>query len=694
MSRPLRVFILEDVVQDAVALVEQLRLDGFDPQWQRIDTEAEFQHRLSDPPEVILANVSNRNVKPALALDILRQRRLHIPLIVIAESLDRDQALAWLQKGATDYIIKDHMVRLGVAINNSLVQQRLRQEMGHVEARLQWLSQAVQQSPVSIVITDLEGNIQYVNPKFTEMTGYTVEEALGQNPRILKSGVTPKETYIDMWETLRANKVWRGELINRKKSGELFWEAASLSCILDERGATTHYLAVKEDITERRRVNQELLAANEGLEERVLERTAQLEKINEELKQARDEADLANHAKSEFLSRMSHELRTPLNAILGFGQLLTMQEMDQNTQENVQYILKGGRHLLDLINEVLDLARIEAGRISFSPEPVPVWPLVQETFDLLQPLAAEHHIQLINEIPPSSDFHVIADQQRLRQLLINLLNNAIKYNREGGQVYVSCAPGNSGLQKIPPVIPDALLAPTSLLRLTVRDTGSGLTQAQIERLFIPFERLHPDMLHVEGTGIGLTVTKRLVEAMNGRIGVESSVGVGSSFWVELPEGFPAHTNEVLPEVALEVPHQSAGEKLAAREFSVLYIEDNWSNMQLMKTILHQRPHLQLLEAMRGRKGVEMARELLPDAIILDLHLPDINGEQVLAQLRLDPTTNQIPVLVLSADAMPTHIARLKAAGVQHYLTKPLNVKEFLGVLDQTLGQLTAPGDNS
>jgi CheY-like chemotaxis protein/nitrogen-specific signal transduction histidine kinase len=383
----------------------------------------------------------------------------------------------------------------------------------------------------------------------------------------------------------------------------------------------------------------------------------------ETAEQAREEADRANLAKSEFLSRMSHELRTPLNAILGFAQLLEMDSLVPDQHESVEHILKGGHHLLNLINEVLDIARIEAGQLSFSPEPVRVQEVVEESLDLVTPLAAERGIRLSSELVQTFDGHVLADRQRLKQVLLNLLSNAVKYNREGGSVAVACEE-----------------VPQGRLRLMVRDTGLGLPPEMLDRLFTPFERLGAERTEVEGTGIGLVLSKRLVELMGGAIGVESAVGQGSTFWVELVQVVgPVARYEQRPDGSAP-----SAPDAPRRTRTLLYVEDNLSNLELVQRILSRRPEVKLVAAMQGRLGLDLASQHRPDLILLDLHLPDMRGEEVLRRLRATPETQRIPVVVISADATQGQIERLRAAGAQAYLTKPLDVKRLLTILDETL----------
>ncbi len=405
------------------------------------------------------------------------------------------------------------------------------------------------------------------------------------------------------------------------------------------------------------RSHRQTETVNAQLQEEMAERR----RAQEAALQAREEAERASQAKSEFLSRMSHELRTPLNSILGFGQVLEMEQLTPEQRESVGYILKAGQHLLSLIDEILDIARIEAGRLRLSLEPVPVKQVLDEARSLIRPLAAERNIRLQIHALANPDLYVLADRQRLKQVLLNLLANAVKYNREEGSVTLWCEE-----------------APGDRLRFKVSDTGPGIPPEKLGQLFTPFERLGVEPA-IEGTGLGLALSKGLAEAMGGTIGVESVVGQGSIFWVELAEaGNPEPTIERAAE-ALPVSASAAGS-------TVLYVEDNLSNLRLIEHVLARRSGVRLLSALQGRLGLDLAREHRPSLILLDLHLPDVPGEEVLRRLQADPRTREIPVVVISADASPGQIQRLRAAGARDYLTKPIDVRAFLRLLDETLGE--------
>jgi len=429
---------------------------------------------------------------------------------------------------------------------------------------------------------------------------------------------------------------------------------------IDENDAFTRSLS--REAEERRLAQEQVQRLNEGLEARVRDRTAQLQSTVEELGRAKAAADGANQAKSAFLSNMSHELRTPLNAILGFGQLLANENIDipvAKRRDFVEQILKAGRHLLALISEILDLSQIESGRLTLSVEPVSLAETILECQVMLDPQARQYGARVVY---PTSGYRVMADRTRLKQVLLNLLSNAIKYGYENEAVLVDFASPVRGR-----------------VRISVRDSGRGLSKAQLAELFQPFNRLGQQTGTKEGTGIGLVVTKRLVELMGGEIGVNSTLGVGSVFWIELNEA-PAESK--LMEVGGATPPEaSAGAAGNGSAPEILYVEDNPANLQLMQEYFSLRGDYHLVSAASGHMGLALAREHLPRMIFLDLNLPDLSGTEVLAILRRDTRLARIPVIAVTARAMPSDVARGLGEGFFRYLTKPVNFDDLTEAID-------------
>jgi PAS domain S-box-containing protein len=381
------------------------------------------------------------------------------------------------------------------------------------------------------------------------------------------------------------------------------------------------------------------------------------------LRDAREAAERASRTKSEFLSRMSHELRTPLNSVLGFAQLLQMDELPDEQSEAVDHILRAGRHLLDLIDEVLDIARIESGHLELMMTAVPVAGIVNDAVELTRLMADDAGISVRVTIDPDRDVVIRADRQRLLQVLLNLLSNAVKYNRPGGQVDVSCHESGPGR-----------------VRLVVTDTGQGISTEDDARVFTPFDRLGAEQSGIEGTGVGLALSQHLVQRMGGQIGFESVPNVGSTFFVELATATEAPDD--LPEsgAALGWSEGDAGADMVG-SFRVLLMEDDMANLDLVERVLSRRPGIELLAAVRGGLGIELARKHRPDLILVDLHLPDMPGTAVLDRLAEDPTTAAIPVAVVGSDAAAQEVRQLLGRGVVGFLTKPFDVRALLSLVD-------------
>jgi PAS domain S-box-containing protein len=542
-----------------------------------------------------------------------------------------------------DAILSMEVVELGgqtcvlSAINDITARRELEEALRAGEERFR---SVVETATDAIIITDRLGNIEVFNPAAEQMFGYTAGEAAGQNVRVLIPSPQKEEhdNYIEAFLARGTSEVlgMRREMVSQRKDGSVFPHELTVNPM--ELSGELKFTAIIRDTTARNQLEAELREAKEAAEE-------------------------ANRAKSTFLSRMSHELRTPLNVVLGFGQVLQLDPLDPGQAEAVDYILKAGRHLLDLIDEVLDISRIEAGRLSLSIEPVRADDLLADALMLMRPLASQRGITIRAELD-TCDVFVLADRQRTKQVLLNLLANAIKYNREGGVVEIKCDQRESAL------------------RIIVTDTGLGIPPERLDRLFTPFDRLGAEATAVEGTGLGLALSKRLIEAMGGAVGVESVVDAGSTFWIELPLGEPpsADPEGAAPQGAADQQAPAAHAKM----HSILYIEDNLSNLNLMEHILDRRQGLRLLAAMQGSLGLELAREHHPDLILLDLHLPDMAGSDVLRELKTNLSTRDIPVVVVSADATSGQKARLLDAGARAYLTKPLDLKEFLALTDAIL----------
>ncbi len=512
------------------------------------------------------------------------------------------------------------------------------------EARLRSILDTV---PDAIVIVDEQGVIESFSPAASRLFGYTPVQVTGRNVKMLMppSDRDRHDGYLSRYlRTGEKRIIGTGRLVaGMRRDGSTF--PVELAVGEAQRGKRTSFTGFFRDMTERQKVEAELI-------------------------EARATAEAANKAKSEFLSSMSHELRTPLNAILGFAQLMASDTPKPTSGQttSIDQILQAGWYLLTLINEVLDLSLIESGKLTLSPEPVSAADILSHCKSMMEPIAQKRGIEMTF---PSFDTEcfVLADRTRLRQVLVNLLSNAIKYNRPNGRIVVDCA-----------------ARPKGHVRLSVQDTGAGLTPEKISQLFQPFNRLGQEAGTEQGTGIGLVVTKRLVEAMQGTVGVESQVGSGTVFWVDLLETVPSQvrTTHANPRAG-STTH--VNDKIPVR--TVLYVEDNPANLKLVEMLISRRQDLRLLSARTGDLGIELAQTYRPDVILMDIHLPGTNGVTAMTILRQDPKTAHIPIIALSANANPRDVERGLAAGFLRYLTKPINVDELLETLELALVPPTA-----
>jgi len=549
-------------------------------------------------------------------------------------------ALRDAQGGIIGYLLigTDNTARKQVEAEQQKLDQRLRDQQFYTRS-------LIESNIDAIMTTDPFGIITDVNKQMEALTDCTRDELIGAPFKNYFTDPDRAEAGIKL--ALREKKVTNYELTARARDGKETVVSYNAMTFYDRHRTLQGVFAAARDITERKMLD---LA---------------LQETNIELESAKSVAEKANLAKSDFLSSMSHELRSPLNAILGFAQLMESDTPPATPSQkaSIDQILHAGWYLLELINEILDLATIESGKLSLSEEPVSLAEVMLECQAMIDPQAQKRGITLTFpqfELPS----FVCADHTRLKQVLINLLSNAIKYNQPGGSVVVDCT-----------------IAGPKRTRIGVRDTGAGLSPEKLLQLFQPFNRLGQERSTEEGTGIGLVMSKRLVELMGGVIGVDSKVDVGSVFWFELSAATePKHA----PEPAKSLAANEAPPEIGAAQHTLLYVEDNPANLKLVEQLIARRPEMRLLTATDGISGIRLARERLPKVILMDINLPGISGIDAMRILREDAATAHIPVLAISANAMPTDIKRGMDAGFSRYLTKPIKVAEFADALNLAL----------
>mgnify|MGYP001269005190 FL=1 len=520
-------------------------------------------------------------------------------------------------------------------------------ERKRVEEEARTLFHAIEHSPVSVVIADQAGMIEYVNPRFCEATGYTQDEAIGKNPRILQSGLHSREFYQTMWATLLAGEPWHGEICNRRKDGKLFWEYAAIAPIKNEHREITHYVAIKEDITERKRAEEALRAS-------------------------RDELSLANAAlekaarlKDEFLASMSHELRTPLTGILGLSEALQLKTYGELTDKQISAIVtiqESGRHLLDLINDILDLSKIEAGKLELQFAPCSVSDICQASLQLTKGMAHQKGQNVIYT-PLLEPVLIRADARRLKQILVNLLSNAVKFTPEGGELGLEVRASESD----------------RLVKLIIWDKGIGIKPENLPKLFKPFTQLDSSLSReYSGTGLGLSLVQRLTEMHNGGIEVESTFGEGSRFTISLPWS-PQNTTPISYEYQRSTARVTRPLVMPDRTNSpkVLVADDNEVVLQMIGDFLESR-HYYVIKARSGFELLDLAEEFHPQVILVDIQMPGMDGLETIRRIRAnpEPLIATAWVIVITAMAMPGDREACLRAGANEYMSKPLRLKEL------------------
>lgn len=592
-------------------------------------------------------------------------------LLAVGFLLERlvTRRIAALQAGAERIAAGDYSIALPVSRTDELdrLAESFNRMVGQVQTREQALlklSQAVEQSPESIVITDLDARIEYVNQYFIENSGYSREDVLGKNLRLLQSGKTPLATYQSLWAALKAGKGWQGEFINLRKDGSEYIEFAVIAPIRQADGKITNFLAVKQDITEKKRVGRELDAHRHHLEDLVASRTAQLN-------EARQRADEANQAKSAFLANMSHEIRTPLNAINGMAHLIRRGGLPVEQVGRLDKLEAAGHHLLETINAVLDLSKIEAGKMVLEQTPFRLAAIFENVCSMLHDKAAEKQLSLLSE-PPTLSSGLLGDPTRLQQALLNFVSNSIKFT-EAGSIRLRAIVLADEAQRV-------------LLRFEVIDTGMGISPETQRRLFNAFEQADSSTTRrFGGTGLGLAITRKIAEAMDGEVGVSSQLAQGSTFW--FTAWLRKHEFSSPAPAALAVdPEAAIRQHFAGRH--VLLVEDEPINREITQMWLEDLGLTTTL-AEDGMVAIEQASRQHYDLILMDMQMPRMDGLEATRQIRQLPGGGSLRIIAMTANAFAEDRASCLAAGMDDFITKPIQPERFFATLLKWLSQPAA-----
>ena len=653
---PAELLVVDDTLANLQLLTGLLRAHGHRARGA-VNGELALGAVAQQLPDLILLDVKMPKMDGFAVCAELKRRpeTREIPVIFISALDDPQDKVRAFEAGGVDYITKPFVesevlarVHTHVELARSRrsleqarqqLEQRVRERTRELAASKEYaarLATVVEQAPVTIVITDLDANIVYANPYFEEVTGYSVAEALGRNPRILQSKRHDAEFYRRMWETITSGRIWYGHLINKRKDGSLYHEEVAIFPIKNEQSDTVNYAAVKRNIT--RQV----------------------------------EAETANRAKSVFLANMSHELRTPLNAILGFSQLMAKNlNLTPMQRKNLSIINRAGEHLLSMINDVLDLSKIEAGKTELKPETFDVLGLFQDLTEMFRFRAKEKELSFHLEMDESMCGNVTGDHGKLRQVLINLLGNAFKFTRQGGIILrVDCRP---------PSLPKGTTGAGNLLRVAIEDTGIGIAPAELDRIFEPFTQAESaSPVGAKGTGLGLAISRSFIELMGGSIKAESTPGKGSCFRFEIP--LQAGEQSAQARIRADVAGLEAGQA----EWRILVVDDDADSRALLTELLAP-VGFSMRAAGNGAEAVEWQQSWAPHFIWLDMQMPVMDGYTAARRIRALPGGAAVKIAAVTASAFVEQQNEALAAGCDVIVKKPYTAHEIFAVLEKYLG---------
>jgi PAS domain S-box-containing protein len=653
LKREIRVLVVEDSSDDAELMLREIRRGGYTIEYERVETRADMQAALTRHTwDIVLSDYSMPQFNAMEAIATLKASGLDIPLIVISGTIGEETAVAALKAGALDFLVKDKLARLIPAIERELGDAELRRSRREAESRYQLL---VERLPMIVYMNPVAARTSttYVSPQIQSILRYSPEEWVA-DPRFWQTRLHPDDREAVMKEIERSNLTQEPVNIEYRmlaRDGRVVWFHDQNVLLRDDKGQPMHWQGLKIDITHRKQSEEEILKLNAELERRVEERTQQLER--------------ALRTKDEFLANMSHELRTPLNAILGLSESLaenTAGPLNEKQERYVNTIRESGNHLLSLINDILDLARIEAGQIVLNINEVDLRQVCQASLRMINELALKKQQQVSLELDEEIG-SIWMDERRLKQILVNLLSNAVKFTPTGGRL---------GLQ----VVGDRR---EKRVMLTVWDNGIGIRESDLARLFQPFVQLDSGLTReAQGTGLGLSLVAQMVRLHGGSVGVESQPNEGSRFTVTLPWE-PALSMD--PELRLRSTGKFRAIRPEAKDRPILLLIEDTKEATIMLTDYLQMAGYQVLSARDALTGMDMAKRIRPDLILMDVQLPGMDGLEASRRLRSDPDFRTLPIIALTALAMPGDRERCLAAGATDYVTKPVNLKKLAAMID-------------
>jgi PAS domain S-box-containing protein len=641
----IKILFVEDLPSDVELAIRVIARENINFTWVVADTADQMKDHLEEfRPDIVVSDYSMPAFDGMSALKITLASGYKIPFIMLTGSMNEETAVACMKAGANDYVIKEHISRLPYAIMEAIENNKARLERDRAEKMLRLLSRSVDQSPVSIVITDKNGIIEYVNPTFTAITGYSYDETIGRRPDIVKSGRHPEKVYRELWRTITGGHDWSGELINRKKDGTYYWESVLISPIFNSEGEITHFVGIKDDITEKRQ-------------------------MIEELTRARDKAEESDRLKTAFLANMSHEIRTPMNGIIGFIDILQYPDLTAEERSHYYYLVKeSANRLMITIDNLMEISRIEAGQEKANPGYFNLKEFLKYYYEFFKPEAGGKSLDLIFSCDIQEDTLVKSDRNKLGSILSNLLNNAVKFTREGW-VEFGCR-----------------LVSGKRIDIYVRDSGPGIPAEKHKIIFERFVQAESDFNRTyEGSGLGLSIAKAYAEMLGGKIKLISAPGKGSEFIVTLP----AVTSRETPGKAVqnyEKGSPGAGiinrQEAAKSNALIMVAEDDEASLAYLDKIL-VASNFRVIHARNGTEAVKLFQKNPEISVILmDIKMPVMDGLE--ATRRIREINSEIPIIAQTAYVLPVENEIITSAGCTDLISKPTSRTDLINLINKYL----------